>query len=353
MNINFYKKLDPYSLNKKKKEKFFEKEINSLLLHHYKHSKEYKKILDFFNYDLKNKKIKNIPFLPTKLFKIFDLRSVPKEEIFKVLTSSGTTGNTPSKIHLDKENANKQVYALNRIMTTILGKYRLPMLIIDQNPKLLDRSSFNAKSAAIYGFSIFGKNQTYLLNQKNEIKYNELNNFLKKFGKKKFFVFGFTSFVFNNLIKKLSSKSLKYDFRNAILLHGGGWKKMEKIKINNQSFKEKLTKKLNIKNIYNYYGLVEQTGSIFIECKKCNSFVTSIFSDVLIRDKHLNIVENGKKGFIQLLSLLPKSYPGHSILTEDIGEIVNDQRCECSSRGTRFLVHGRAKESEIRGCSDI
>ena len=33
-------------------------------------------------------------------------------------------------------------------------------------------------------------------------------------------------------------------------------------------------------------------------------------------------------------------------------EIVDDDNCECSSQGTRFLVHGRAKQSEIRGCSD-
>ena len=39
MNINYYKKLEPFSLNKEEKRKFFEKEINSLTLHHYKSSK--------------------------------------------------------------------------------------------------------------------------------------------------------------------------------------------------------------------------------------------------------------------------------------------------------------------------
>ena len=80
--------------------------------------------------------------------------------------------------------------------------------------------------------------------------------------------------------------------------------------------------------------------------------VTSIYSEILIRDKHFNIARNNNTGLIQLFSLLPISYPGHSILTEDIGEIVDDDNCECSSQGTRFLVHGRAKQSEIRGCSD-
>ena len=39
------------------------------------------------------------------------------------------------------------------------------------------------------GFSIFGKNHTYLLNSKGKIDYNLLNDFLIKFGKQKFFIF--------------------------------------------------------------------------------------------------------------------------------------------------------------------
>ena len=128
---------------------------------------------------------------------------------------------------------------------------------------------------------------------------------------------------------------------------------MEKIKINNSVFKKKLNDKINLKEIYNYYGLVEQTGSVFIESKKCGYFHTSIYSDILIRDKKFNILENRKKGLIQLISLLPTSYPGHNILTEDVGEIVGEDDCKCGLKGKYFLVHGRTKEAEIRGCSDI
>jgi hypothetical protein len=78
---------------------------------------------------------------------------------------------------------------LTRIIEKILGKKRLPMLIIDQNPKLNNRSTFNAKATAIFGFSLFGKNYCYLLNEKNEIDYKNLNNFLKKYGSEKFFIF--------------------------------------------------------------------------------------------------------------------------------------------------------------------
>ena len=265
MNISNYIKLKTFSTDRKEKIKFFEKSINSLTLYHYKKSKEYKKILDFFKYNFKKKKLSEIPFLPAKLFKEFDLKSIPKQKIFKILVSSGTTENKPSKIYLDKENAHNQVRILKKIMVTILGNKRLPMLIIDQNPKILNRSVFSARLTAIYGFSLFGKNHTYLLNEQGKIDYNLLNNFLENYSKEKFFIFGFTSTVFENLIKKLSAKSLKFNFKNGILLHGGGWKKMEKIKINNKLFKQKLLDKIKLKNIYNYYGLVEQTGSIYFK----------------------------------------------------------------------------------------
>tara|TARA_B100001123_G_scaffold449814_1_gene616874 strand:- start:3007 stop:4068 length:1062 start_codon:yes stop_codon:yes gene_type:complete len=349
---NFNNLENPY-LNKQRKIHFFEKAINALTMHHYKKSKNYKKIIDFMEYQLTNIKLDKIPFLPTKIFKDHDLMSIPKEKIHRVLTSSGTSGNLPSRIYLDKENSQNQTKVLSQIVQNFLGKKRLPMLVIDQNPNLLNRSTFNARMAAIYGFSIFGKNLTYLLDENHKINYLLLNNFLKKYGKNKFFLFGFTSFVFDNLINKLSKKLCKNTFENGILLHGGGWKKMEKIKINNDEFKKKLFKKLKLKEIYNYYGLVEQTGSIFIECKYCNCFVTSNFSEILIRDTNFNVLKSGKKGFIQLLSLLPRSYPGHSIITEDIGEIVDNKTCKCSIKGTRFIVHGRAKHSETRGCSDV
>ena len=70
-----------------------------------------------------------------------------------------------------------------------------------------------------------------------------------------------------------------------------------------------------------------------------------------MRRSDFSLCEKQENGLVQLVSLLPFSYPGHSILTEDIGEIVNN-KCECSNNGTRFLVHGRIEKSETRGCSD-
>ncbi len=352
--INDLLKIRPFSLSSKKKQSFFLKKINELTNYHYKNCKEYNKILNLLGFNLKKNYLLNqIPFIPARLFKSYDLITTNKISLFRTLRSSGTSSSKVSKIYLDKINVNNQIRVLTKIVGEVLGQKRLPMLIVDKKKNLESTTSLSARNAAIRGFSIFGKNHTYLINNSNEIDYDLLNLFLEKFGKSKFLVFGFTIDIFNFLINKIDSKKLKNDFRNAFLLHGGGWKKIEENKINNEIFKSKLLNKIKIKNVFNYYGMVEQTGSIFIECK-CGKFITSIFSDIIIRDEKLNILKKNKKGLIQLFSLLPTSYPGHSILTEDIGEILDEDGCKkCQLNGKSFIVHGRAKQSEVRGCSDV
>jgi phenylacetate-coenzyme A ligase PaaK-like adenylate-forming protein len=355
MNIvqNFLN-INPYSLKKKDKLKKYLNYINKLTVHHYKNCKIYGKIIKNLKFKIKKKNnLENFPMLPVRIFKKYSLQSVPKNKIIKKLVSSGTSGQELSKIYLDKKNAKNQTIVLKKITETILGNQRLPMLIVDRDPKVLDRSVFNAQLAAIYGFSIFGKHYCYLLDEKGNIDYKKLNEFLKKYSHDNFFIFGFTSLIYENLIKKLSTKLIYSNFQNGILLHGGGWKKLEKLKISNKNFRKKLFSKIKLKKIHNYYGLVEQTGSIFIESNECGYFHTSIYSNILIRNNNFEIVQKGTKGIIQLFSLLPTSYPGHNILTEDIGEIVGEDNCKCGKQGKYFLVHGRAKEAETRGCSDV
>ena len=342
-----------YSLDELSKSKFFIKYLNFLTTFHYKKSNIYKSYLNGINYNLKkNNSLSELPFLPVRLFKEFDFLSINKKEIYKTLFSSGTTSNKLSKIYIDKTNALNQIKVLQKIFYNLIGNSRLPMLVIDKKNINLNRNSFNASAAAINGFSIFANKIVYLLDQEEKIDYKVLNNFLKKNNNKKFLIFGFTSNIYLNLIKKIDIKKVDIkNLSNAFLIHGGGWKKIEEKKMNRDQFNLNLNNKLGIKNVRNYYGLVEQIGSIFFECK-CGYFVASNYSDIIIRNENLKICKDGEIGLVQLLSLLPTSYPGHSILTEDIGEIVNDHKCKCYGHGTRFLIHGRLKNAELRGCSN-
>ena len=65
--------------------------------------------------------------------------------------------------------------------------------------------------------------------------------------------------------------------------------------------------------------MVEQTGSIYMECEH-HHLHSPIFSDVLVRrGSDFQSAEFGEKGIVEVISLLPKSYPGHVLLTEDEG----------------------------------
>lgn len=352
--IFFKKKTDLLSHSNKSKKFFFNQSMIKLVKFHYKNCLKYKKLLDGLNYNLNNKKISHIPALPVSLFKKFDLYSVSQNKIIKILKSSGTTGSNPSKIFLDSFNAKNQTWVLSKIVGNIIGKKRLPMLIVDQDPQGIDRSSYNARIAAINGFSIFGKSLTYILDKNNKVDSKQLNNFVKKFGKQKFLIFGFTNLIYEHFLESKLNLSKTKNLKNGIIIHGGGWKKLEKKSISNKIFKKNLKLNYNINKVYNYYGLIEQTGSIFIECPRCSCFRSSIYSDIFVRDQNLNIIKkNKKKGFLQVLSLLPTSYPGHSLLTEDIAELRSDIKCKLCGNSKKFIVHGRAKNSEIRGCANI
>ena len=342
---------NPYSLSRDQKKNLFSNKINELTRFHRIRCKEYKKIIDFFGFEnKKNYELSNLPFLPVQIFKEFDLISTDKKNIVKILRSSGTSSSHTSKIFLDKKNSLEQVKALKTIVQYHIGTKRLPMLIIDKKSSIINSKDFDAKKAAFFGYSIFGKDFFYFIKENGEIDYKGLNIFLKE-SNKSFFIFGFTYPVYNILYNKLIKKNLKNNFSKGILIHGGGWKKMEKVSISNKKFKSDLRKKLNLKNIYNYYGLVEQTGSIFLECN-CGYFLSTNFSEVLIRNENFELSKKSEKGFVQLISLLPSSYPGHNILTQDIGEIKDRKSCKCKLNGTRFVIHGRAKQAEVRGCSD-
>jgi hypothetical protein len=53
-----------------------------------------------------------------------------------------------------------------------------------------------------------------------------------------------------------------------------------------------------------------------------------------------------------MLSALPESYPGHSILTEDLARVEAVDDCPCGRLGKAVSVLGRVPRAELRGCSD-
>ncbi len=344
---------NPLYLNKNKKNKLILKQTLKLTKFHYAKCNEYKKIINYKNIHFnKIRSLHDIPYLPANLFKKYLLKSINSKKIFKTLKSSGTSNQQPSKIVLDKFTSTLQANVLIKILSSFFGNNRSPMIIIDSENVMKDRINFSARVAGILGFSLFSNERLFMLNDKMDLNLTSLKYFLKKNKDKKILVFGFTHIIWKYFIQKIKYENNQIDLSNAILIHGGGWKKMVDEQVDNKKFKKILNTRFKLKKVYNYYGMVEQTGSIYVECEK-GYLHTNSFNDIIIRDQ--NTFEPKKfnnKGIIQVLSILPHSYPGHSILTEDLGIIYGDSDCKCGRSGKYFKVFGRLQNSEVRGCSD-
>lgn len=343
----------PYSLTQKGKETVLFTLLTALTEHHRQNCSGYKNILQAIDYQPeKNISLLTMPFLPVRLFKLLELKSVPQQKIVKTLTSSGTTSQIVSRIFLDDETSFRQMRALTSIVTSFIGEKRLPMIFIDSPATINNRKSFSARGAGLIGMSLFGTDHFYLLDENMQIRWQGLESFLGKHAHQPLLLFGFTFMVWKYLYQPLLSHNRKLNLQNSILIHSGGWKKMQELKVSNAQFKAALQEQFGIEKIHNFYGMVEQVGTVYMECEYGYLHAPN-FSDIIVRNVDtLSPNPLGKTGLIQVLSSLPYSYPGHSLLTEDLGTIWGEDTCKCGRRGKFFTEEGRLPTAELRGCSD-
>ncbi len=246
MEFKDYLELDQFSLGKKERDAVFLPLLDQIHQHHLEYSEEYKAIAkSYFTVSGKISHIEDTPFLPVSIFKERLLQSVPQEDVFKVLTSSGTTSSVPSRIVLDKDTAALQTLTLTKIMNHILGKQRLPMLIVDSKSVLKNKQSFSARGAGILGLSVFGKSHTYCLDADFELVTETLREFADKHNGERILIFGFTFMVWQFLAE--AELDFELDLSKAILIHSGGWKKLVAMAVDNDAFKARLGKKYGIK----------------------------------------------------------------------------------------------------------
>ena len=346
-----------YSLDRKEKREVMTERLNHLTRHHYDNCENYRKIIDAMGYNISETyQYDRIPFLPVRIFKEMELKSVPEDEIVKTMTSSGTTGQQVSKIFLDKRTAANQQKIMVKIVSDFINsKHRMPMIVIDAPSVLKDRKSFSARGAGILGFSIFASDRIFALDDDMSLNVERIKSFLDKYEGQQILLFGFTFMIWKHFcheLERLSEKGTKIDLSNGILIHGGGWKKLVEESVSSSEFKRKLNEITGIERIHDYYGMVEQTGCIYLECE-CGHLHASIFSDVITRRPiDFSESDHGEEGIIQVISMIPESYPGHSLMTEDVGTIIGEDDCPCGRKGKYFRISGRISKAEIRGCSD-
>ena len=119
-------------------------------------------------------------------------------------------------------------------------------------------------------------------------------------------------------------------------------------------FNERVSQLLGMDSgaVLDFYGMVEQVGTVFVDCLAGNKHAPA-FADVVIRSPHtLEPVAAGETGIIEVVSVLPTSYPGQALLTEDQGTLIGIDDCPCGRSGQYFRFARRVERVEVRGCGD-
>jgi hypothetical protein len=213
---------------------------------------------------------------------------------------------------------------------------------------LKDRRSFSARGAGVLGMATFGRDHVWALDGEGRVDLEAIRGFLDKHGDAPFLIFGFTYLVWLHLYEVARDNGL--DLSNGILIHSGGWKKLVDQAVSPEEFRARLAG-VGLTRTHNFYGMVEQIGTIFLEGPSGGSLYCPDFADVVVRDPQTWAeLPPGRPGLLEVVSTLPTSYPGHVLLTEDLGVVHGIDDGDWP--GKRFSVLGRLPRAEARGCSD-
>ena len=355
--INNLLKQDPFLIKSNYKKNKLLKIFREHIKYHKKKCRSYNIWYKKNNF-LDPNKINNfsdIPFLPSSIFKSHILKSLSSE--YKIIQSSGSGGDK-SNIYIDQNTSMLQRLALTNILKNLIGSQRKTFFIVDL-PRSNDKpiSKLSARYAGMSGYLMAAKETVYLLklnkNNKIELNYAAIEKMKKKNLKEPIIIIGYTYMIWKYICENKKFHKINLNVNNdSKFIHFGGWKKISN-KVNKIDFNNTLKTKLNIKKefILDIYGFSEQLGSIYFS-KGDGGNVVNGYSEVLVRDfDSLNVVQDGRIGYLQFLSVLPLSYPGFSILNDDIGYISKREK-KNGFEYVEFKVLNRLERLEPRGCGD-
>jgi hypothetical protein len=300
----------------------------------------------------------DIPPLPVAMFKHFLLSAVAPERVVRELHSSSTTGQQPSRIVVDKTTAFRQARALASILKEHIGSSRRPFLVLDAADSVAAGDSLTARGAAIRGIGNFATETVFAMNKgpSGDLtpQWDVIDSFFAANRGRPVLLFGFTLVVWTRFVTEAERRGAAFDSSEAVLLHSGGWKKLVAQSVSKDEFNRRTAAVVGAdrRHILDFYGMVEQVGTVFVDCPSGNKHAPA-FADVIIRRPlTLRPVEIGETGIIEVLSALPTSYPGHALLTEDQGVLMGVDDCPCGRKGRYFRFTSRVERSELRGCGD-
>lgn len=304
--------------------------------------------------------VASLPYLPVSILKANPpLSLVGQDEIKRTLTSSATTSQSPSRVAVDLPTSRRMTKGTATIVRDFIGPARRPYLVVDLPSYLGSGSELGARGAAIQGLQPFASNVTYCLglNDQGELVLdrNKLEEFARIHPETDVLVYGFTYILWNHLVKPLLADGACLKLPKVRILHSGGWKRLQEQAVEKTAFNQGLARVFGCSPecVIDFYGMVESVGVIFPDCPEGNKH-SPAFGEVIVRNPlTLETVAPGEIGIVQVCSVLPTSFPGHLLLTEDMAKVVAYDGCPCGRRGISFRFAGRIPKAEVRGCGNL
>ncbi len=300
----------------------------------------------------------DVPPLPVSMFKRFLLSAVPPEKVVRELHSSATTGQQPSRIVIDKTTAFRQARALVSILKEHIGNQRRPFLVLDAADSLVEGDSLTARGAAIRGVGNFASETVFAMDRSGDgglaADWERIDGFFARHRGGPVLAFGFTFVVWTQFTLEAERRGVAFSAPEAILLHSGGWKKLAAAAVSKDELSRRTAAVLGADpcRVLDFYGMVEQVGTVFVDCESGNKHAPAFADVILRRPLTLQPSEPGEPGIIEVLSVLPTSYPGQALLTEDQGVLLGVDDCPCGRKGKYFRFTSRIEQAEVRGCGD-
>ena len=305
-------------------------------------------------------RLADLPYLPVGAFKANPpLALVGANEIKRTLTSSATTGQVPSRVILDAETAKRMTKGVTTIIRDFIGPARRPYLVIDTPENLNTQGELGARGAAIQGLGSFATEVICCLrvdqNGNTSLDLEKVLHCAAKWREAEVLAYGFTYVIWTQLVQPLQRQGITLDIPNVRVLHSGGWKRLEREAVTKEVFIEGVASVFGCSSnrVIDFYGMVENVGVVYPDCERGNKHVPA-FAEVVVRNPlTLEPVAVGEQGLVQVCSVLPTSFPGFLVLTDDMAEIIDYNECPCGRRGTSFRFAGRVPKAEVRGCGNL
>ncbi len=363
-----FKLEDPFHMEPAKLEKMKFEVIKKAAVYHYDNCPSYKKICRNNNFnptkDLKSyENIVKIPWITSKSFKksynlYQNLISVPTAQITQWLHSSGTSGD-PSFVGRDQKTLDRFSAGGTRALELLLGVKRFHKgIVFGPHPETIQGLTF-ALGMKIWTSNMCD-NSIFLMKERSSagkmpIDMELMIKTLRDASKSKDIcnLGGSSPLTYITLLNyyKQTGESFELNEKSFGAGFGGGWKTFTGQQISRTKFREDLNKILGIpvKHFRDIYALTE-TDMIFNECEEFFYHVPP-WGDLIFRDPEtMAPVKEGKKGLLNVINPLATSWPGISILLDDVAVLISEKKCKCGRYGKSFNEIERAVGVEARGC---